>query len=237
MRQLYDSKHALLALLSPSSTEAPKQRNAEAVRHAFARESGLRAKQEGLQVWIREIVLAKCYGAFSAVVADVQFAPLGVVLMGVAGDVGGVVGLPEARLEGGEDELVRGGDGLGAGEVAGWVRRETGRRKGAEREVRFELGGEGGGVGDVDLGEVVTRDDDTVEVVADVGDDRFVEQDKKSEADAGMAKLEAARFTQRRLASTMPTPERTKRQNQAGKSVEKKTKKKSAIDDIFADFG
>ena len=237
LRHLYDLKLNLLALLQLSATEAPKQRNAEAVRHAFARESDLRSKQEGLQVWIREIVLVKCYAAFSAVVADVQFAPLGVVLMGVVGDVGGVVGLPEARLEGGEDELVRGGDGLGAGEVAGWVRRETGRIKGAEREVRFELGGRGGGVGDVDLGEIVARRDDAVELVADVVDDRFVQQNKESDADAGREKREAARFTQRRLAGTIPTPARTKRQDQAGKRVEKKSKKKSAIDDIFADFG
>ena len=227
----------LLALLQPSATEAPKQRSAEAVRHAFARESDLRSKQEGLQLWIREIVLSKCYGAFSAVVADAQFAPLGVVLMGVAGDVGGVVGLPTARLEGEGDGLVRGGDGLGAGEVAGWVRRETGRRKGAEREVRFELGGREGGVEDVDLGEIVARRDDEVEVVADVVDDRFVQQNEESDVDAGMAEREATRFTQGRLASTMPTPERTKRQDQAGKRVEKKSKKKSAIDDIFADFG
>ena len=227
----------LLALLQPSATEAPKQRSAEAVRHAFARESDLRSKQEGLQLWIREIVLSKCYGAFSAVVADAQFAPMGVVLMGVLGDVGAVVGLPTAGLEGGEDGLARDGNGLGVGEVAGRVRRETGRRKGAEREVRFELGRRGGGVGDVDLGEVVARRDDAVEVVADVADDRFAEQNKESDVDAGMAKRAAARFTQRRLVSTIPTPERTKRQNQAGKSVEKKTKKRSAIDDIFADFG
>ena len=109
LRHLYDLKLALLALLQPSPTEAPKQRSAEAVRHAFARESDLGAKQEGLQVWIREVVLAKCYAAFSTVVADAQFAPLGVVLMGVAGDVGGVVGLPECGV---------GWRGGGAGE--GW---------------------------------------------------------------------------------------------------------------------
>ena len=130
------------------------------------------------------------------------------------------------------------GSGLGAGEVAGWVRRETGRRKGAEREVRFELGRRGGEAEDVDLGEVVARrDDEMVQVVADVVDNRFVEQNKESDGEARMAKREAARFTQRRLASTIPTPERTKKQDQAGKRVERKSKKKSAIDDIFADFG
>ena len=220
------------------SADAPDlTRSTERVRQTFARERDLRSQVEGLQLWVREMVLPKCYVAFSTVVADAQFAPLGVVLMGALGDVGGLVGMPTARLEVEEPGFARFCNDLGAREVAGRVRRETGQRKGAESEVRFELGGRGAGAEDLDLGEVMARDDDAVESVAGVVDDRLVEQNEESDVDAGMAKREAARFTQRRLPSTIPTPARTKRQDQAGKSIEKKSKKKSAIDDIFADFG
>ena len=229
----------LLSLQQPLATEAPNStKSADQVRRSFDLESHLRTQAEGILVGIRETVLPRCYVAFSTVVADAQFAPLGVVLIGVVADVSKVVGMPTPRYGLQEEERVeRSGNGLGGGEVAGRIRRETGRGRAAEMDVRFELGVSEGGTEDVDLGEIVVRDGDDVVDVADVADNRLVEHNEESDVDVDMAKREGSRFTQRPLASSPQTPARTKRQGQAGKSIKKKSKKKSAIDDIFADFG
>lgn len=78
----------------------------QAVRHRLTREANLEALKAERVTFIREILLPRCYVAFSSVVRDVQFAAVGVLLMGVLARVGGEVGLPdEARVE---VEMVRG---------------------------------------------------------------------------------------------------------------------------------
>ena len=84
--------------------------DAKAVRRRFELEAQVRREREMLGAWISETLCPRCYVTFSGVVADTQFANLGVVLMGVLAEIGSVVGLPQG-LESAADryaDVVRG---------------------------------------------------------------------------------------------------------------------------------
>lgn len=69
--------------------------DAKDVRRRFELEAQVRREREILGAWIRETLCPRCYVTFSGIVADMQFANLGVVLMGVLAEIAGVVGLPQ----------------------------------------------------------------------------------------------------------------------------------------------
>lgn len=69
------------------------------VRRRFEQESQLRREREVWHEWIRETLLPRAYLGFTSLVADTQFAQLGVVLVGVLADVMSVVGAPTASKE------------------------------------------------------------------------------------------------------------------------------------------
>ncbi|KAJ9612205.1 RNase MRP subunit [Cladophialophora chaetospira] len=76
--------------------------NARDVRKRFERETQLRGEQEVWRNWLREVLVPRAYLSFSGLVGDVQFANLGVVLMGLLADVVSVVGSPTSD-EGSDD--------------------------------------------------------------------------------------------------------------------------------------
>lgn len=78
---------------STSASNEPAASSAEQTRLSFERQAELRSQREVLESWIRETLVPGCYVAFSSLVADTQFANLGVVLMGCLADVVEVVGL------------------------------------------------------------------------------------------------------------------------------------------------
>lgn len=84
-----------LVTLAPSGNAS---RSAAQIRERFETESRLRSRREVLTEFLQEHLVPKCYLAFSGLVADTQFANLGVVLMallaGVAAGENGV-GLPK----------------------------------------------------------------------------------------------------------------------------------------------
>jgi len=77
-----------------------------AARRRARRESARRRAEERVRFW-RARCVRRWWGAFGAVVADGQFAPLGLVLLGVLGEVCALVGVSEALgVEGGDGEIV-----------------------------------------------------------------------------------------------------------------------------------
>ena len=69
--------------------------SAQGVRKQFERETQIRRQKEIWTEWLREVLVPKAYLSFSGLVADLQFANLGVVLMGVLADVVSIVGAPK----------------------------------------------------------------------------------------------------------------------------------------------
>ncbi|KAL2429054.1 hypothetical protein ABEF95_004745 [Exophiala dermatitidis] len=68
--------------------------DAKQVRHRFEQETQIRREREVWFGWMREILVPRAYVGFTALVADTQFAALGLVLVGILADVMGVVGAP-----------------------------------------------------------------------------------------------------------------------------------------------
>lgn len=69
--------------------------DAKETRRRFELEAQLRRERELVGERIREVLGPRCYVVFSGIVADTQFANLGLVLMGVLSEIAGVVGLPQ----------------------------------------------------------------------------------------------------------------------------------------------
>ncbi|KAK4945137.1 Ribonuclease MRP protein subunit rmp1 [Elasticomyces elasticus] len=70
--------------------------DASQVRKRFEQESQIRRNREIWNEWIRETLLPRAYLGFTGLVADTQFAHLGVVLVGILADVMSVAGTPTA---------------------------------------------------------------------------------------------------------------------------------------------
>lgn len=69
--------------------------DAKETRRRFELEAQVRHERELMGERIREVLGPRCYVVFSGIVADTQFANLGLVLMGVLSEIAGVVGLPQ----------------------------------------------------------------------------------------------------------------------------------------------
>lgn len=130
--------------------------NAQEVRKRFERETQLRREKEVWTDWLREVLLPKAYLDFSVVVADLQFAHLGVVLIGVLTDVMKVVGAPKKQLEVADDapegavvaDTNQGGNGNKAQRLTATSLRVTGLQSGELVERQYDSD---------DVGEVVER--------------------------------------------------------------------------------
>jgi hypothetical protein len=83
-------------LKNPVRTEADVQVvDSRDVRRRFELEAQVRRERENVGEWIRETLCPWSYVTFSSLVADTQFANLGVVLVGAVSEIAGVVGLPQ----------------------------------------------------------------------------------------------------------------------------------------------
>ena len=113
----------------------------ESIRKRLQREAELEEEKTKVERFIRDVLLARCYIAFSTVVRDTQFAALGVVLMAMLARIGREVGLPENTLD---IEVVRGVSlrqtGVDTGEL---VEREWSGSK-SNRAVKLGGGSERG---------------------------------------------------------------------------------------------
>ena len=83
------------------SLDCPREEgaNADAVRRRLEEVAELEQQKRQVRGFIRDVLVGRCYVAFSTVVRDAQFAALGVVLMGLLGSVGKEVGLPRVEVE------------------------------------------------------------------------------------------------------------------------------------------
>ena len=107
-----------------SATKLAK--SAEELRRRFEQEANLRSQREVAEEHIREVLVPKCYVAFSNVVADLPFANLGVVLMGILSEVAAGkngIGLPVVTNEGDGSHVERaqttGGQGRSSRSLSG----------------------------------------------------------------------------------------------------------------------
>ena len=188
-----------------SSGTLGKGSESESIRKRLQREAELEEEKTEVERLIRDVLLARCYIAFSTVVRDTQFAALGVVLMGALARIGREVGLPENKVD---VEMVRGVSlrqtGVDTGEV---VEREW---SGSRSRSTLKLGGgSGGGTGDGDGKEK--------------GDGvKPVQERLREDIDLVEVNMEAH-------ADSAGTATGSKR-----KEKKKKKGKKSAIDDLFA---
>ncbi|KAK7902991.1 Ribonuclease MRP protein subunit rmp1 [Exophiala xenobiotica] len=73
--------------------------DAKTVRTRFEQEAQIRRERDVCSERIREVLVPRCYVGFTGLVADKQFANLGVVLVGVLADVMSVVGPPTPSKE------------------------------------------------------------------------------------------------------------------------------------------
>ncbi|KAK5442598.1 Ribonuclease MRP protein subunit rmp1 [Exophiala xenobiotica] len=73
--------------------------DAKTVRKRFEQEAQIRRERDVCNGRIREVLVPRCYVGFTGLVADKQFANLGVVLVGVLADVMSVVGPPTPSKE------------------------------------------------------------------------------------------------------------------------------------------
>jgi ribonuclease MRP protein subunit RMP1 len=178
----------------------------EAVRNRLQREAEVEVQKRAVEKFIRDVLLERCYGAFSSVVRDVQFAALGVVLMGVLARVGREVGLPVPVVQ--EVEVVSG---------------VSLRQTGVDRGVVVRREWRGGGV------ETETA------VVAGDGDHGEGREESESVKGSGIEQEEVGAYEEikegsreiRRADSVTASSSRT------GKGKRNRGKK-SAIDDLFA---
>lgn len=79
--------------------KAWQHEGSEGVRKRLARETELGRRKADVEGYVRDVLLTRCYLAFSAVVQDSQFAALGVMLLGTLASVGKEVGLPKVEVE------------------------------------------------------------------------------------------------------------------------------------------
>ena len=188
-----------------SSGTVGKGSESESIRKRLQREAELEVEKTEVERLIRDVLLARCYIAFSTVVHDTQFAALGVVLMGALARIGREVGLPENKVD---VEMVRGVSlrqtGVDTGEV---VEREW---SGSRSRSTLKLGGGSGGG---------TGDDDGKEMGDGV---KPVQERLREDIDLVEVNMEAH-------ADSAGTATGSKR-----KEKKKKKGKKSAIDDLFA---
>ncbi|KAL2429047.1 hypothetical protein ABEF95_012476 [Exophiala dermatitidis] len=84
-----EAEHSLKLLQGSVASIDAKQ-----VRQRFEQETQIRREREVWHGWMREVLVPRAYVGFTALVADTQFAALGVVLVGILADVMGVVGAP-----------------------------------------------------------------------------------------------------------------------------------------------
>ncbi|KAJ4645888.1 RNase MRP subunit [Exophiala dermatitidis] len=84
-----EAEHSLKLLQGSTASIDAKQ-----VRQRFKQETQIRREREVWHGWMREVLVPRAYVGFTALVADTQFAALGVVLVGILADVMGVVGAP-----------------------------------------------------------------------------------------------------------------------------------------------
>lgn len=184
------------------------EEGSEAVRRRLQREAEVGVQKQAVEDFVRLVLLERCYGAFSSVVRDVQFAALGVVLMGVLARVGREVGLPEREVR-------------EVGVVKGVSLRQTGVDQGVvvRREWRS------GGVDTETETTVVSRDGDHGEgrEESEIVKDSEIEEEKVG----GDEEIREVSREIRRADSVIASSSRT------GKGKKKKGKK-SAIDDLFA---
>jgi hypothetical protein len=147
-------------LKNPVRTEADVQVvDSKDVRRRFELEAQVRREREIVGEWIRETLCPWCYVTFSSLVADTQFANLGVVLVGSVSEIAGVVGLPQ----GSGTEVDECGYALQGAQVATRQARSltahslqvTGTEKGTLVERIYDSD---------DLGEVVERQGDSPQV-------------------------------------------------------------------------
>lgn len=122
---------------------------AEKARRQLAEEEELEREKGVWERWVREVVVPRAYVAGGAVVRDGQFAGLGVVLVGLVAEVGGVVG-GVREVEGMMGEGVDGGRGEAV--KVGSVSQRKVRREDVGEVMARNHEGQG-----VDVGEVVPR--------------------------------------------------------------------------------
>lgn len=106
-----------------------------AVRRQLERESELQVQRKTGERFVTDVLLGRCYLAFSVVVQDSQFAALGIVLLGVLASVGKELELPRVVVE----------------KISGISLRQTGVDRGevVAREYRSPKPGSGGDVEEV----------------------------------------------------------------------------------------
>ncbi len=198
-------------LLESQSRPSGGAISAQDVRKGFERETALRREQDLWRSWTREVLVPTAYLGFSSLVVDLQFANLGVVLMGTLADVASVVGPPTN---------VKGSNGGPKGMKAkGFVRSDAVPSGEARSLMATSLRVTG-----LQSGELVDRlydSDDVGEVV-----------ERKSSS----AKHTQIGADQKREHATTLAREQGKSKEGRTKSKAKKSKSKSknAIDDLFA---
>ena len=76
---------------------------AQLTRLRLAHVATLETQIQNLEAHMREMLLPRCWVSFSQILAERTWAGLGLVLLGVVGDVGGFVGLPTQERQGVND--------------------------------------------------------------------------------------------------------------------------------------
>lgn len=87
LRKSLTKLETVLSKLADLAHEGNASRSSAQVRERFEAESQLRSQREVLMEHLREVLVPECYLSFSGLVADAQFANLGVVLMALLADV------------------------------------------------------------------------------------------------------------------------------------------------------
>ncbi|KAI1627086.1 hypothetical protein EDD37DRAFT_605914 [Exophiala viscosa] len=234
-------------LRQQTGTGAGSTMDAKQVRKLFEQESQIRRDREIWNEWIRETLLPRAYLGFSGLVADTQFAHLGVVLVGILADVMSVVGPPTAPKDDQKNTLQAESKSKPMSLKAISLR-VTGPQSGEIVERMYDSD---------DLGEVVERtadagegtDDDTGAMIRRTDTPSHTDSNTlasgiqepagpvASHDDAGedsstsTAKPHAADAPPSRDTSKKPPPKPTSSKITKGK---KQKGKKNAIDDLFA---
>lgn len=220
--------------------------NAQDVRKRFDRETQLRREQEVWRSWIRQVLVPKAYLGFSSLVGDVQFANLGVVLIGLLADVVSIVGSPTGDEESGEGtDSSKTKDMRGRGEnfttskmrtLMATSLKMTGPQSGELVERQYDSD---------DLGEIVERDPDLS--LAALPSSKRTREDRRLEGKTKGSKAAVPHTTSENnevsgeeldggknnsAKGSDHTEER--RMTKSGNSAIKAKKSKNRIDDLFA---
>ncbi|KIV85536.1 hypothetical protein PV11_01221 [Exophiala sideris] len=236
----------------------PRTMDASQVRKRFEQESQSRRDRDIWNEWIRETLLPRAYLGFTGLIADTQFAHLGVVLVGILADVMSVVGAPTA-LKDEQTSILQSGSKSKPTSLKATSLRVTGPQSGELVERMYDSD---------DMGEVVERKDAHDGTTANVDDTRSTKAAESlphkasPHADDGVTADEidqdmhiedtpATTPSASKDVSTIPTLKSrptdsfsTRKSSKAppakstsSKSIKDKTKKKgkkNAIDDLFA---